>query len=117
MAPNAKQPIIIFINSRSGGGQGAELMAKFAKIVPPAHIFDLSAGGPAAGLKQWKVREAFVTCWRDPAHYRSPACHSVCLYVEETGKLGLLAGCLLPAHWPKVRLLGAGRDGQAVSRS
>eukprot|EP01112_Ceratiomyxa_fruticulosa_P018695 TRINITY_DN6020_c0_g4_i1.p1 TRINITY_DN6020_c0_g4~~TRINITY_DN6020_c0_g4_i1.p1 ORF type:complete len:676 (-),score=151.62 TRINITY_DN6020_c0_g4_i1:18-2045(-) len=46
--------LIVFINSKSGGQQGQIVYAKLARFLPNSYIFDLSHGGPAAGLNMWK---------------------------------------------------------------
>ena len=45
----AIKPIIVFINPKSGGNQGAKLMAKFQWLLNPRQVFDLTQGGPRAG--------------------------------------------------------------------
>jgi diacylglycerol kinase (ATP) len=42
--------LIAFINSRSGGGQGKQVLQKLMKYIPSDHIFDLAEGGPRPGL-------------------------------------------------------------------
>ncbi len=43
------RPIIVFINPKSGGNQGAKLMQKFQWLLNPRQVFDLTQGGPRAG--------------------------------------------------------------------
>lgn len=43
------KPLIVFINPKSGGNQGAKLMHKFCWWLNPRQVFDLSHGGPRAG--------------------------------------------------------------------
>lgn len=43
------RPIIVFINPKSGGNQGAKLMQKFQWLLNPRQVFDLTQGGPKAG--------------------------------------------------------------------
>eukprot|EP01102_Stenamoeba_stenopodia_P005947 TRINITY_DN1665_c0_g1_i2.p1 TRINITY_DN1665_c0_g1~~TRINITY_DN1665_c0_g1_i2.p1 ORF type:complete len:638 (+),score=226.99 TRINITY_DN1665_c0_g1_i2:324-2237(+) len=46
--------VIVFVNSKSGGQQGAGLCEKFKTVLPEHQVFDLSNGGPEPGLSQWK---------------------------------------------------------------
>nr|XP_034334528.1 diacylglycerol kinase zeta isoform X9 [Crassostrea gigas] len=48
------KPLIVFINPKSGGNQGAKLMHKFCWWLNPRQVFDLSHGGPRAGLELYK---------------------------------------------------------------
>ena len=43
------RPVIVFINPKSGGNQGAKLMQKFQWLLNPRQVFDLTQGGPKAG--------------------------------------------------------------------
>lgn len=43
------RPIIVFINPKSGGNQGAKLMQKFQWLLNPRQVFDLTQGGPRSG--------------------------------------------------------------------
>lgn len=46
----AATPLLVLINSRSGGQQGAALLAQFRTLLNPHQVFDLADGGPAPGL-------------------------------------------------------------------
>ncbi|EFX67242.1 hypothetical protein DAPPUDRAFT_203757 [Daphnia pulex] len=48
------RPIIVFINPKSGGNQGAKLMQKFQWLLNPRQVFDLTQGGPRAGLEMFR---------------------------------------------------------------
>lgn len=42
-------PVLVFINPRSGGNQGAKLLQKFQWLLNPRQVFDLTLGGPKMG--------------------------------------------------------------------
>ena len=46
MLPNANNPLVVFVNSKSGGGQGSKLIRRFKRILNPFQVADLSEGGP-----------------------------------------------------------------------
>uniref|UniRef100_A0A6A7FXB6 Diacylglycerol kinase n=4 Tax=Hirondellea gigas TaxID=1518452 RepID=A0A6A7FXB6_9CRUS len=53
--PNATvKPIIVFINPKSGGNQGAKLMQKFQWLLNPRQVFDLTQGGPKLGMEMFR---------------------------------------------------------------
>ncbi|XP_023246195.1 eye-specific diacylglycerol kinase isoform X2 [Copidosoma floridanum] len=47
-------PVLVFINPRSGGNQGAKLLSKFQWLLNPRQVFDLTQGGPNMGLELFK---------------------------------------------------------------
>ncbi|XP_031357921.1 diacylglycerol kinase theta isoform X3 [Photinus pyralis] len=50
MIPHGVQPLLIFVNVKSGGCQGLELISSFRKLLNPYQVFDLDNGGPLPGL-------------------------------------------------------------------
>lgn len=47
-------PVIVFINPKSGGNQGAKLLQKFQWLLNPRQVFDLTQGGPKMGLEMFR---------------------------------------------------------------
>ncbi|XP_070533856.1 diacylglycerol kinase theta-like isoform X12 [Ptychodera flava] len=43
-------PLLVFVNVKSGGCQGVELIQNVKKLVNPHQVFDLDQGGPLPGL-------------------------------------------------------------------
>lgn len=50
MIPFGVQPLLVFVNVKSGGCQGLELITSFRKLLNPYQVFDLDNGGPLPGL-------------------------------------------------------------------
>uniref|UniRef100_H2Z7U5 Diacylglycerol kinase n=1 Tax=Ciona savignyi TaxID=51511 RepID=H2Z7U5_CIOSA len=47
-------PILVFINPKSGGNQGAKLMQSFQWAMNPRQVIDLSKGGPQEALELYR---------------------------------------------------------------
>lgn len=49
MVPAGVKPLLVFVNVKSGGCQGLELISSFRKLLNPYQVFDLENGGPLPG--------------------------------------------------------------------
>jgi len=59
MVPLKVLPLLIFVNVKSGGCQGLELISSFRKLLNPYQVFDLSNGGPLPGLHVFRKIEKY----------------------------------------------------------
>ncbi|KAK4473292.1 hypothetical protein MN116_002569 [Schistosoma mekongi] len=59
--PDDIKPLLVLVNVKSGGCQGADLITSFRKLLNPHQVFNLDYGGPLPGLhcfrhlKQFKI--------------------------------------------------------------
>ena len=49
LSPTAS-PLLVFVNAKSGGCQGVNLLTHFRRLLNPFQVFDLDNGGPIPGL-------------------------------------------------------------------
>ncbi|XP_069451063.1 diacylglycerol kinase theta isoform X2 [Ovis canadensis] len=59
LAPDCR-PLLVFVNPRSGGLKGRDLLCSFRKLLNPHQVFELSSGGPLPGLHVFSQ----VPCFR-----------------------------------------------------
>ncbi|RUS69393.1 hypothetical protein EGW08_022844, partial [Elysia chlorotica] len=50
MIPDYVKPLMVFVNVKSGGCQGLDLITSFRKLLNPHQVFNLENGGPLPGL-------------------------------------------------------------------
>uniref|UniRef100_A0A3Q0T652 Diacylglycerol kinase n=1 Tax=Amphilophus citrinellus TaxID=61819 RepID=A0A3Q0T652_AMPCI len=52
-------PLLVFVNPKSGGLKGRELLYSFRKLLNPHQVFDITNGGPLAGLHTFRAVPRF----------------------------------------------------------
>ena len=49
MIPQNICPLLVFVNTKSGGQQGTDLITSFRHLLNPHQVFNLQNGGPLPG--------------------------------------------------------------------
>jgi diacylglycerol kinase (ATP) len=91
-------PLVVFINPKSGGNQGAKLMRQLQFLLNPRQLFDLNDGGPARGLEMFQ---------------KVPGYQVLCCGGDGTvGWVLSVLDKLNPSSWPPIGIvpLGTGND-------
>ncbi|CAB1325330.1 unnamed protein product [Coregonus sp. 'balchen'] len=52
--PKGGSPLLVFVNPKSGGLKGRELLYGFRKLLNPHQVFDMTNGGPLPGLHTFR---------------------------------------------------------------
>ena len=55
MIPENVNPLLVFVNVKSGGCQGLNLITSFRKLLNPHQVFNLENGGPLPGYVYYHV--------------------------------------------------------------
>jgi diacylglycerol kinase (ATP) len=65
--PSDISPVLVFLNPKSGGNQGAKLMQKFQWLLNPRQVFDLTKGGPQPAIELFRrtPRVKLLACGGD----------------------------------------------------
>eukprot|EP00058_Branchiostoma_floridae_P018009 XP_002603498.1 hypothetical protein BRAFLDRAFT_220050 [Branchiostoma floridae] len=96
--PTSSNPLLVFVNSKSGDNQGVKFLRRFKQLLNPAQVFDLMNGGPHLGLRLFQRFDLFriLVCGGDG---------SVGWVLSEIDKLNLHKQCQMG-----VLPLGTGND-------
>ena len=54
-----QEPLLVFVNGKSGGNQGVELLSAFRRHLNPHQVYDLARYGPIPGLYAFRHMEQF----------------------------------------------------------
>jgi len=54
MFPPDSQPLLVLVNSKSGGGQGADMLSAFQRLLNPHQVYSLTEGGPLPGIYSFR---------------------------------------------------------------
>lgn len=55
-------PLVVFVNSKSGGGQGQLILNQMLWLLNPRQVFDITLGGPKFGLSLYKHTNFRILC-------------------------------------------------------